>query len=334
MNRLQQQKLIEIIKKKNGDKSPPHQQRIIDKIMSDFTESEELRCIQEYYDFITSGNEFDFDLVWKWLEITTKKNAMNLLEKHFKNEEEKDYKIRVKDGRIKETIMLTNSTFKLFCFEAKTKKSTELYKCCFKLNAICDTVLRELHAENSNLNATIQGLNNAISMRQFDLKLQREQFLIQHFPENVQCIYYGEITNTSGNNRLIKFGKTNNLEQRVKQHKQTYANFYLCNAFRVQNSTHVENLIKNHSLLKPRIQSIFINSKEYTELISMVDLSFPELDKIIKDIICSIEYTPEQIMDLINTNTSSRETIRALTSQLNDANNTISNLNLLQPRNR
>lgn len=330
MNRLQQQKLIELIKKKNGDKSPPHLQRIIDKILSDFTESEEQRCIQEYYDFITSENEFEFDLVWKWLEITTKKNAMNLLEKHFKNEEEKDYKIRVKDGRIKETIMLTNATFKLFCFEAKTKKSTELYKCCIKLNAIYDEVLRELHAENINLNATIQGLNNVIAMQQFNLKLERERLLIQQFPENVQCIYYGE----SGNNCLIKFGKTNNLEQRVKQHKQTYANFYLCNAFRVQNSTHVENLIKNHSLLKPRIQSIFINSKEYTELISMVDLSFPELDKIIKDIICSIEYTPEQIMDLINTNTSSRETIRALTSQLNEANNTISNLNLLQPRNR
>jgi hypothetical protein len=51
---------------------------------------------------------------------------------------------------------------------------------------------------------------------------------------------------------LIKFGNSNNLQERVDIHKKTYDNFILYNVFKVSNKIQIENAIKNHSILKKK----------------------------------------------------------------------------------
>jgi hypothetical protein len=117
---------------------------------------------------------------------------------------------------------------------------------------------------------------------------------------NTQCVYYGLIDDTKENNeQLIKYGNSNNLQQRVEQHKKTYTNFRLVNAFKVENKLHIENAIKNCEEIIPYKRTIEIKNIKYTELICINNLSFEKIDAIIKNIITTIEYTPENYIKLL-----------------------------------
>jgi hypothetical protein len=144
----------------------------------------------------------------------------------------------------------------------------------------------------------------------------REKTLIEQFPNNAQCVYYGIIDNLSqSGEKLIKFGNSNNLKNRVVRHKDTYSNFTLVNAFKVENKLQIENAfkvenklqienaIKENQILNKRQRELTINNKKYIELLNIDGLSFTELDKIIQEIITSIEYTPENYEKLLNENT-------------------------------
>ena len=64
-----------------------------------------------------------------------------------------------------------------------------------------------------------------------------EKATILQFPVNTECIYFGIIDNKNEliMKNLIKFGHTNNLSVRVREHKKNYDNFILINAFKVTN---------------------------------------------------------------------------------------------------
>jgi hypothetical protein len=95
---------------------------------------------------------------------------------------------------------------------------------------------------------------------------------------------------------LIKFGHTNNLYNRVLDHRKNYNNFILIDAFKVQNKVEIENCIKSHPKIKKQIRTIQINEKNKTEIIAYNNSSFTidKLTKYIKEIIqekmYSIEY--------------------------------------------
>ena len=131
----------------------------------------------------------------------------------------------------------------------------------------------------------------------------REKTLLEHFGRNTQCVYYGSIDNLSDTNeRLLKFGNSNNLAGRVAQHRETYTNFRLLNAFKVDNKLQVENEMKEHPLFSERQRTITIKSKNYVELLSMNDLTFTILDKTIRDIILSNECNPDNFKKLMEEN--------------------------------
>jgi hypothetical protein len=131
----------------------------------------------------------------------------------------------------------------------------------------------------------------------------REKTLLEQFGRNTQCVYYGSIDNVSGTNeRLLKFGNSNNLAGRVSQHKETYSNFRLLNAFKVENKLQVENEMKEHPLFAERQRTITIKSKNYIELLSMNGLTFTILDKTIRDIILSSECNPENFKKIMDEN--------------------------------
>jgi prophage antirepressor-like protein len=131
----------------------------------------------------------------------------------------------------------------------------------------------------------------------------REKTLIEKFPSNVQCVYYGTIDNKSEKGeRLIKFGNSNSLKNRIYSHKKTYDNFRLINAFKVENKLQIENAIKEHPLFIERQRTIMIKKHNFTELINMEGLSESTLDETIREIIRTIEYSPEKYLTLLEEN--------------------------------
>ena len=125
-----------------------------------------------------------------------------------------------------------------------------------------------------------------------------EQAIIIQFPLNTECIYFGTIDNTNDTNeKLIKFGHTNDLATRILDHRKKYINFNLVEAFRVQNKVEIENLIKTYPKIKRQIRSIQLNGKNKTEIIAYDSTNFTidKLTKHIKDIIHSKTYSIEKI---------------------------------------
>ena len=271
----------------------------------------------------------DLDDVWKWLGFNQKVKAVALLEKQFIIE--KDYKLLLsqqvkqkKEGRgghNKDTIMLNLKTFKLFCIKADTKKAQEIHEYFIKLEELMQTIVQE---ESDELKLQLE--NHIIQFETYkqntnnEKELLREKTLLEQFSKNTQCIYYGYIDNKQDDDKdVIKFGHSNHLSNRIDQHKKTYENFRLINAYRVENRTQdlnadvritvvlgddavnvveasIENAIKNHKELKNHRRTYTIDNINYTELLA--NISSTKLDKIIKEIVIQIEYSPENYAKL------------------------------------
>jgi hypothetical protein len=108
------------------------------------------------------------------------------------------------------------------------------------------------------------------------------------------------------------------LKNRVTKHKDTYLNFRLVNAFKVDNKLQIENAIKENIFFQQKIRNITLKNKKYVELLSMEGISFADLDKTIKNIISSIEYSSENYVKILEEN----KTLRNKIDEINENNNT------------
>ncbi len=286
--------------------SPDYNNRFINKVKETFTETQQQLFVSSFYCYLNyhQTNDFviDLDNIWGWLGFSQKAMAKRSLEKYFIID--KDYKVLLcrsaeqtndtKGGHNKQTILLNIRTFKLFCIKAGTAKANEIHEYFIKLEDIMNEIIKE---ECTELKEKIE---NQKILNKLEKELLREKTLIEQFPVNTQCVYYGLVDNTNENNeQLIKYGNSNNLQQRVEQHKKIYTNFRLVNAFKVENKLHIENAIKNCEEIIPYKRVIEIKNVNYTELLSINNLSFEKIDKIIKNIITTIEYTPENYIKLL-----------------------------------
>ena len=317
--------------------SPDYNNRFINKVKEAFTETQQQMFVSSFYCYLNyhQTNDFviDLDNIWKWLGFHAKQNAKILLEKCFIIN--KDYTLLIpqhkqscdtKGGHNKQIILLNIRTFKLFCIKAGTVKANEIHEYFIKLEDIMNEIIKEECAE---LKEKIE--NQKISNK-LEKELLREKTLIEQFPVNTQCVYYGLVDNTNENNeRLIKYGNSNNLQQRVEQHKKIYTNFRLVNAFKVENKLHIENTIKNCEEIIPYKRVIEIKNVNYTELLCINNLSFDKLDTIIKNIITTIEYSPENYVKLLHENKELKLEITILKEQnkkLKQRDNVLNNKNI------
>ena len=296
--------------------SGTYQHKLLNKIKASFTDNEQQLFVASFYCYIKydQRNDFviDLDDVWKWLGFSQKYNAKHMLEKQFVIDI--DYKIiapecsgaknETRGGHNKETIMLTIRTFKLYCLKTGTKKADQIHEYYIKLEELLQEVI---HEESSELKLQLEHktveLNNHIITTNIEKERIREKTLLEQFHNNTQCVYYGIIDNLSENNeKIIKFGNSNNLKTRVKQHKDTYLNFRLINAFKVDNKLQIENAIKENVFFSQRQRTITIRGKKYVELLNIDNIGFIEIDKVIKEIISGIEYSPENYIKLLDEN--------------------------------
>ena len=330
------------ITKLSGD----YHNKLITKIKETFSDSQQQMFVTSFYCYVNCDKKNDFvidlDNVWKWLGFSQKVRAKELLEKHFKIDIDYQKSLSLagkqtthtKGGQNKEIFMLNIDTFKKFCLKAGTKKADEVHEYYIKLEETLHEIIQEesnelkLQLENYKNEQNI--LHNQIITNEKDKLLIREKTILQQFPNNTQCIYYGIIDNVSDKNeKLIKFGNSNFLKNRVIKHKETYNNFWLVNAFKVDNKLQIENAIKNNHFFSERIRTITLKNKKYVELLCIDNASFSELDKIIKEIICSIEYSPENYVKILQEN-------KHLKQQLNikNENNNLNDVILLTAENK
>ena len=306
--------------------SNTYQNKLLTKIKERFTDDEQQIFVASFYCYLNYHDEFiiDLDNIWKWLGFNQKVKAKVLLENHFKINidyikslsHKGNQSSHIKGGHNKETFMLNIKTFKKYCLKAGTKKADEIHEYYIKLEETLQEVIQE---ESNELKLQLEQKEQQLESVTQDKQKIREKTLLEQFPNNTQCVYYGTIDNLSNNNeKLIKFGNSNNLKNRVIKHKDTYSNFVLINAFKVDNKLQIENAIKENNIFTERQRTITIKYKKYIELLNIEGITFTELDKIIKNIITGIEYSPENYIKILEEN-------KLLKSQLykkNEANNT------------
>ena len=231
--------------------------KLLMKIKSQFTDVEQQLFVTSFYCYLNYNASTDFvvdlDNVWQWLGFSTKQKAKMLLQKIFVLN--KDYieslnlqVKRQKGGQNRETFLLSIRAFKLFCLKAGTKKADQMHEYYVKLEQILhDLILEESDELKLQLDQTkieLEKKTLQFKMEKYEIK---EKTILDHFPENTQCVYYGIIDNLSDTNEpLVKFGNSNNLKYRVKKHRQTYINFRLIDAFKVDNKFQIERAIKDN----------------------------------------------------------------------------------------
>jgi len=334
--------------------SPTYQNKLLTKIKTKFTETEQQIFVASFYSFLHYNSKTDYvvdlDDVWKWVGYSNKAHSKNLLEKNFIIN--KDYKCLIQQpreqsshtrgGHNKETYMLNIETFKKFCLKAGTKKADEIHDYYIKLEETLQKIVNE-ESDELKIQLTIKDKELTIKEKELTIKDKeldkletqvekiRERTLLEQFVPNVQCVYYGSIDDVNNaNEKLIKFGNSNNLRSRVLQHKDTYTNFRLMNAFKVENKTQIENAMKEHTLFIEQQRNIMIKGKKYVELLSMEGMTFTILDKTIKEIIMTIECNPDNYKKLL-------DEIKRLKKQLeqqNEINKSINEILLLRNENK
>ena len=331
---MQELNIVELIEKNPISKlSNAYNNKLINKIKENFTDFESQLFVSSFYCYLNYDKNIDFvvdlDDIWKWLGFSQKIRAKECLEKYFKLDI--DYKnLAFSDGKStsndekwgghnKQTILLTIRCFKSLCLKAQTKKAGEIHEYYMKMEEVLHQIVEE---ETDELRLQLEQKENIILEKDITIKNSKkekqravDQAIIVHFPLNTECIYFGTIDNTNEENeKLIKFGHTNDLATRLNDHRKSYVNFELVEAFKVQNKVEIENLIKTHQKIKKQIRSIQLNGKHKTEIIAYDTTNFTieKLTKHIKDIIYSKTYNIDNFNRIIKLNEDLENKIREM----------------------
>ena len=350
---MEELNIVELIEKNPITKlSSNYNNKLLNKIKEKFTELEQKLFVSSFYCYLKYDKNKDFiidlDDIWTWLGFKQKYNAKKVLEKNFIID--KDYinlaqpiagaslKVSNDDniknnnekwgGHNKQTIMLTINCFKKFCLKSDTKKASEIHNYYISLEETLHEIIEE---ESNELRLQIEQNQQKLEQKQTELDNSKkdkqkavEQATIAQFPLNTECIYFGTIDNTNeSNEKLIKFGHTNNLSTRVSYHHNNYDNFILVSAFRVQNKVEIENLIKTYPKIKKQIRTIEVDGKNKTEIIAYDTKNFTieNLSYYIKDIIHSKTYSIDNFNKLLQQNEELENENRDLKEQIkNNAN--------------
>jgi hypothetical protein len=335
--------IVELIEKNPITKlSQKYNNLLLEKLQENFNTFEQQLFVSSFYCYLNFDKNVDFvvdlDDVWKWLGFTQKITARMMIESNFKlnvdytvsipefkkskqdqpsggsDEEQSSEPLKPKNGgQNKQTIKLTIRCFKLLCIKAQTKKAGEIHEYYMKmeetLHQILDTETSELRKQleqsAAQLEQSAAQLNQATITLTQEKKRAIEETLISQFPVNTQTIYFGTIDNTNTDNeKLIKFGQTNDLATRVAHHHKKYNNFILTAAFRVTNRSEIENQIKSHPKIKRQLRTIEVNGKNKIEIIAYDNTNFTiaRLTKHIEGIIHATMYNIENFNRLIQRN--------------------------------
>ena len=350
-DKMQQLNIVDLIEKNPIAKlSNVYNSKLLTKIKENFSGFEQQLFVGSFYCYLNYDKNIDFivdlDNVWVWLGFSTKQKVEMLIEKLFKIDV--DYKFVSEDktpqlekadkqekwgGHNKHKIFLTVKCFKSLCLKAQTKKASEIHDYYLKMEELLHEIVEEETDElrqqlEQKDNIILEITQNSEKEKETLLKTSKkekqkavEQAIIVQFPVNTECIYFGTIDNTNeANEKLVKFGHTNDLATRLLDHRKKYDNFNLVNAFRVQNKVEIENLIKTSPKIKRHIRTMEINGKNKTEIIAYdaTNFTLERLSRYIKDIIHSKTYSIDNFNRIIKENEDLHNENRILKQQIEE----------------
>ena len=302
--------------------SSTYNNKLLMQIKKKFSDFEQQLFVSSFYCYLNYDKNTDFvvdlDNIWKWLGFNQKYNAERALEKNFTINIDyktgphlggayfyKETNIKQNGGQNIKKIFLTIKCFKSLCLKTQTKKADEIHEYYMKLEDVLQEIIEE---ETNELKMQLQQKENVILQIKQSTEEEKQkavaQAIIIQFPVNTECIYIGTINNTNEiEEKLIKFGHTNDLSKRVTDHRKNYDDFILVSAFRVQNKVEIENLIKTHPKIKKQIRNIEVKGKTKTEIIAYDNyFTIEKLTKYIKDIIHSKTYSIDNFNKLLKQN--------------------------------
>ena len=97
--------------------------------------------------------------------------------------------------------------------------------------------------------------------------LDDEHALIEAY-DGMPVIYLGDV-GTYDCTALLKFGWSDNIKERIKDHKKDFDEFKLQQVFSASNNRQVKRLLKEHPEIKPRRLTKEIKGKNETELLAL-----------------------------------------------------------------
>jgi phage anti-repressor protein len=188
-----------------------YQNKFIHKIQEKFTGSEQQMFISSFYCYLNYNKQdfiIDMENIWRWLGFSRKEHCKVVLKKHFS--ENTDYVIKYPNrattevavkkggsGILKETVLMNITTFKKLCLKSNTKRADEIHDYFIKLEETIQEVINEESSE----------LRNQLLLKEIeyenDKNIIREKNIIEYFPENTQCVYYGLINNKTENGESV-----------------------------------------------------------------------------------------------------------------------------------
>lgn len=328
--------------------------KLAEKIKIKFDSYDAKLFISSFYCYLNYNKQINFivdlDFLWLWLGFSTKQHAVRVLERHFIENKDFISNLLTRSGNQDKAshgghnvkkYFLNIRCFKLLCLKAQTEKADQIHNYYINLEEIVNETVAEeaeemkrLLMEKENMILEIQSSKEKEIKETIEEKRTAvEKAILSQFSVNTECIYLGTIDDTNiENEKLLKFGHSNDLNSRVVYHHgNSYTNFKLCNAFKVTNRTEIENLIKNHPVIRKHIRRVEINGKMKTELIAYDETSFT-IDKLcyyIKEIIKTKTYSIENFNKLLQENENLQKNNEELRKLLDEIKNDL-NYHILQ----
>jgi hypothetical protein len=231
-----------------------YQNKFIEKIQDQFTDDQQKLFASSFYCYLNyDKSDFVIKLndIWKWLGFSRKDLCKRVLTKHFNLDIDYIIKKAVEEaapqvgeaapvshlggsGLNKETILLTITCFKKLCLKCGTKKADEIHDYFIKLEDIIQELVNE---ESTELREQLQHKQRTIDALQYNQhnlsKHEYSKALIQKCQNPV--FYLFNITTesnpmdiTSDTYYHVKFGSTDFLSRRNKEHQRFYGNHIYC----------------------------------------------------------------------------------------------------------
>ena len=295
--------------------SKVYQDKLTNKIKSEFTDSQQQLFVASFYCYLNNDCVTDFiidlDDVWKWLGFSRKDHAKTLLKKYFN--EKYDYEILLPQSREqnsgpqenrgginKEQILMTVNTFKKFCMKAGTKKSDEIHDYYIKLEEIMHNVIDE---QTTDLRKQISESNGNMLLKEAqhkkELKMKRHSTLIEML-KSKRCIYVGEIEE----NTFIKIGSSQEVDYRAGRLQKTYGEMIFLDVFECQYFRETElNILKDATIKKNLYKkSIKLDGSGQFEVVKLTkNFTYDNLITIVKKYVdndSQMFMSPEQLFKL------------------------------------
>ena len=198
----------------------------------------------------------------------------------------------------KQYIIISPDCFKELCMLVGTLKSKEIKKYYIELEKIFKFYLqyqaRYQELKNLETQEKLENKNAELEKNKQNTMIITENMILSY---NGKSVVYVAII---GENK-IKFGITNKIIERVKQHKKNFERFEIVYISICLNNLEIESLLKDYAKENNKLRNQVINDHNYTELIDINENFTIEMviNKINEN--CQIQYDYRTLLDKYNT---------------------------------